>query len=278
MFKVVADSCCDPYAFENGQVSALPAFFVTIDGITYTDDGSVSSQTIIDKMKASKDAPSTACPSPDTFAQAISGDVDTFVIALSAKLSGSYQSAVSSLQLKTGTGRVHIFDSKSASAGEILIAHELFECIKSGMTFEQIVEKVEHFIENMSTIFVLESLDNLIKNGRMSRLVGQVATVLNLRPVMGANDGEIVLLEKARGTKAAMEKLVGQVAKKAQQLKDAGETHETLVITYCGCKERAEHLRDEIYKKVDSVKKIIVVATGVLSTVYANQGGIIVGY
>lgn len=278
MYKLVADSCCDIPAtlMEQTDISLVP-LHISVGEKTYVDNGSIDCTELVRAMKACPAPPTTACPSPGDFADAMSGDRDVFAITMSRHVSGTYQSAVMGSQLKSGSGRVHVFDSKSASVGQSLVAHEIGRLIAQHLPYEDIVEKTEAFIDSMSTFFVLESLDNLIKNGRMSRLVGQVASILNMRPIMGATDGKIVLIEKARGTKNAMSRLAENILRKVPALSSRPQ-RDTLFISHCNCLDRAQALKDEILARSAQIKEVSIVKTGGLSTTYANDGGIIVAY
>ena len=128
----------------------------------------------------------------------------------------------------------------------------------------------------MKTHFVLEDLGNLVKNGRISRTAGFVGTMLNLRPIMGENGhGEIIPLEKVRGTANAMRRLVELVAEETDHLPAASKL---LVLSHCNCQERAMQLKKAFLERCAVFKDVIVVPTGGLSTVYANDGGIVIAF
>lgn len=275
--KIIADSCCDLTVEIKPDVALIP-LTITVGETPLVDDGSIDTMGLIRKMKECPTAPNTACPSPGDFADAMAGDEDVFAVTMSRHVSGTYQSAVTGSKIKQGNGRVYVFDSKSASAGQALIVHRLFDYIKQGLRYEEIVAKTEEFIENMSTFFVLESLDNLIKNGRMNRFVGHAASIFGMRPIMGAVEGKIVLVEKVRGTKNAMAKLANIILERASAIAATDSLRNTLYITQCNCAERAEALKTEILRRSSAIKNITIVPTGGLSTTYANDGGIIVAY
>ena len=124
--KIIADSCCDlPGFYQNDWGATLIPLKITVGGATYVDDGSIDTAELISVMKSSSSSPSTACPSPSDYADAMSGEDDVFVVTLSSQLSGSYQSARAGAEMKRGSGRVHVLDSQSASAGEVLLVHNL---------------------------------------------------------------------------------------------------------------------------------------------------------
>ncbi len=278
--KIIADSCCDlPGFYENEWGVSLIPLKITVGSATYTDDGSIDAGELIQAMKSCPSSPSTACPSPSDYADAMSGDDDVFVVTLSSQLSGSYQSAKAGVELKHGSGRVHVLDSQSASAGEVLLVHNLLRLVKEGLGFSEIALRAEKLAAEMKTFFVLQSLDNLIKAGRISRLVGQLASILHMRPIMGEDGaGSILLLEKARGTQNAMKRLGELVIETAEKAKAMLPARDTLVIAHCNCLERAQELEKQVLRGSSVIRNVLIVATGGLSTVYANDGGIVVGY
>ena len=164
-----------------------------------------------------------------------------------------------------------MFNSRSASIGETLIALKIEECEKAGMGFQEVVDTVEAYIEAQHTYFVLESLEALRKNGRLSNLKAFVANALNIKPVMGSTpQGTICQLDQARGMNRALKKMVDYIV---GGLKDPGE--KILAISHCNCPERAEMVKQMILSRV-SVKDVIVLDTAGVSSLYDSDGGVIV--
>ena len=167
--------------------------------------------------------------------------------------------------------RIYVFNSRSASVGETLIACKIEECEEKGMAFDEIVSTVEAYIEGQNTYFVLENLDTLRKNGRLTGIKSFVASALNIKPVMGATpQGTICQLGQARGMKRALAKMVDQIAADAK-----GAKNKVLGISHCNCPERAREVERMIKDKIQ-VKSSFIVDTAGISTMYANDGGIIV--
>lgn len=197
-----------------------------------------------------------------------------YAVTLSSNLSGSYNSAVLGKNLlleNRPEQKIYVFDSRSASVGETLIAMKIRECEEQGMAFEQVVETVEAYIDSQNTYFVLENLETLRKNGRLSNLKAFVASALKIKPVMGSTpEGSIVQLDQARGINKAMMKMVDYVAQRA---KDSEE--KVLAISHCNCPARAEIVKEAILQRV-SVKDVVILDTAGVSTMYANDGGVIV--
>lgn len=278
---ILADSCCDlsPELLKKTQAKIAP-LTITIDDTHYVDDGTVDIPPYLAAMKASKNPVRSACPSPDLYAEDIRAtEGDCFIVTLSAKLSGSHNAASLGVQLAQEDmpeKKVHVFDSESASAGETYIALMIHDLIAAGKSFEQIVELVEEKIRSMHTLFVLDSLDNLVKNGRISRTVALLANVLSIRLLMSDDGhGAIKNISKARGIKGALGQMVETCRKHTEGLAAASQR---LVISYCNCPERARQVRDMIREKCPAIGEIIMTPTSALSSMYANDGGVVIAY
>lgn len=275
-YRLVADSCCEltEGLKRDTDVRSVP-LSILIDDKNYIDDETLDMDGFMLAMKGSRHAAKSACPSPEQYAQAMRGAQGVFAVTISAKLSGSYSSAVAACRVLTEEGeppRMHVFDSRSASAGQIAVCLKIQECISNGLDFETIVETVEAYIRNMKTFFILENLDTLIKNGRMSRITGYVASAMSLRPIMTADMGEIKLFEKARGSVRAFTRLIDIIGEKGCDF-----ARRTLVITHCNNEKQARFIRAEAEKRY-GFKQIIVERTRGLSSMYANEGGVIIAF
>ncbi|NLK43586.1 MAG: DegV family protein [Tissierellia bacterium] len=277
-YKIIADSSCDlnEELKDKLKVGLVP-FKIDVDEKSFIDDENLDTMELIDAMKKSPNPIRTSCPSPGDFAEEYkSTDADyIFVVTISANLSGTYNSAVLAKNMakeEEGNKFIHVFDSKSASVGETLVAIKIHELIEEKLAHMEIVEKVEKYIKEMKTFFILESLDNLIKNGRISRTKGLIANVLNLKPIMGEEDGTIKLVENVRGTKKAFRRLVELIGETGEKLEE-----KILAISHANALERAEELKREIQKRY-KFKDIILVKQAGLSTSYANEGGIIITF
>ena len=148
---------------------------------------------------------------------------------------------------------------------------KIAECEEKGMSFQEVIETVESYIEEQHTYFVLETLDILKKNGRLKGLKAVVATALNIKPVMGSTpEGSIQQLSQARGIKKGLAKMVDEVA---ANMKNTQE--KILAISHCNCEERAKAVRDMLLERA-SFKDVIILDTAGISSMYAADGGVIV--
>lgn len=279
--KILVDSCCDmsPALLEQIQASVAP-LTITIGSQDYVDDGSVDIPSYLAAMNASKVPVRSACPSPRLYAHNIEQAEDgCLVLTLSSQLSGSHNAAMLGMQLARETcpdRPVHVFDSQSASAGETYLALMLRELIDAGHSFEEIVSAVEEKIASLHTLFVLDSLDNLVKNGRINKAVALIANVLSIRLLMSDDGhGAIKMVSKARGIKGALAQMVDTCRKHTEGLAAGSQR---LVLSYCNCRERAEQVIAMIREKCPAIGEIVLTPTSALSSMYANDGGIVIAY
>ena len=275
-YKIIVDSCGE--LTEEMKASGryeTASLEIELQGKHIVDDETFDQAEFLKLVAESPECPKSSCPSPERYMAAYHCDAEhIYAVTLSAELSGSYNSAVLGRNLyeeEYGEKKIHIFNSRSASVGETLIALKAAECEEKGMSFEETVETVEAYIEEQHTYFVLETLDTLRKNGRLTGLKSVVATALNIKPVMGSTpEGTICQLGQARGIKKALVKMVEQVAEDVKNSKD-----KILAIAHCNCRDRAEAVKNMILEKIN-VKDVIILDTAGISSMYAADGGVIV--
>jgi len=275
-YKVVVDSCGElTEEMKKDERFVSVPLILEVEGESIIDDVTFDQAGFLKKAAASPNCPKSACPSPELYRKEFDCDVPhVYAVTLSSELSGSYNSAVLARNMileKQPDKKIHVFNSCSASVGQTLIALKLAECEEEGLSFEEIVQKVEAYIESQNTFFVLENLDTLRKNGRLSFVKAFVASALKIKPVMGAtNEGIIYQINQARGINKALIKMVDCVVEKTVDSKNR-----TLAISHCNCFERAKQVKDAILEKMP-VKDVILLDTAGVSTMYANDGGIII--
>lgn len=276
-FKIIVDSCCDltPAQLREECFVKVP-LTIRVGSHTIVDDDTFDQGELLWRMKESETAPQSACPSPMQYLEAFDcGADDLYVVTLSALLSGSHNAAAQarSIWLEDHPGaNVHIFNSCSASAGEVLVALRIQELAQSGMDFTTVVDQVSRYINEMQTYFVLETLDNLRKAGRLTRVQSIVTSTLRIKLLMGATpEGEICKKGQAMSVKQALNKMVALMA---DDLKHVGKR---LSIVHCNCLERAFYVK-ELAMKQCRFDEILVSDTGGIATMYANDGGIVVAY
>ena len=275
-YKIVIDSCgelLDQWK-KDERIESIPLTLM-VGGESMIDDETFDQKDFLQKVASCPECPKSACPSPERYMKAYQCDAEhVYAVTLSAELSGSYNSAVLGKNLyleEHGDKKIHVFNSCSASVGETLIAMKIQECEEAGLPFEEIVERVEKYISSQHTFFVLENLETLRKNGRLSKVKALVASALKIKPVMGSTEeGNICQLGQARGMNKALIKMVEHIKESTvdSELK-------TLAISHCNCPSRAQILKEAIQEKINPAR-IIVLDTAGVSSMYANDGGVIV--
>lgn len=275
-YIVVVDSCGEltEEMKQDGHFLTAP-LTMQVDEYDFIDDETFDQADFLKKVAASPNCPKSACPSPEYYQRAFDSEAEhIYAVTLSAELSGSYNSAELGKRLyleEHPDKKVYVFNSRSASIGETLIAKKIQECEEAEMDFDQVVENVEAYIDGQVTWFVLETLDTLRKNGRLSLVKAMVASALKIKPVMTSTpEGNIAQLDQARGINKALIKMVNYIVETAEHPEE-----KILAISHCNCLERALMVKDAILEKI-RVKDVFVVDTRGISTMYANDGGIIV--
>ena len=264
-YRVVVDSCGEltEEMKKDGHFLSAP-LTMQVDEYDFVDDETFDQADFLAKVAASPNCPKSACPSPDFYRKAFEGEEEhAYAVTLSAQLSGSLE--------EYPNKKIHVFNSKSASIGETLIAMKIRECENAGMSFKEVVQKVEEYIASQTTWFVLETLEALRKNGRLSNLKAAVATALKIKPVMMSTpEGSIQQLGQARGINKALVKMVDNIVEVTEHPEER-----ILAISHCNCRDRAMMVKDALLERM-KVKDAFVVDTAGISSLYASDGGIIV--
>ena len=275
-YRIIVDSCGEltDEMKKSGMYKSAP-LSMEVNGTHVADDNTFDQARFLRLVAESPHCPRSSCPSPEEYMSLYDCGADrVYVVTLSSELSGSYNSAELGRKLfeeEHSDKKIYVFNSRSASVGETLIAMKIRECEEHGMDFEEVKECVESYIKGQNTYFVLENLDTLRKNGRLTGIKSLVASALNIKPVMGSTPaGTICQLGQARGIKRALDKMTDHIVQNAESPEE-----KVLGIAHCNCPERAEKVREILLGKL-KVKSSFIVNTAGISTMYANDGGIIV--
>ena len=276
-YKIIADSSCDLNSdIEKNLNIELVPFNIAVDGEEFRDDKDIVMADLVKAMKASPNPIKTSCPSPGDFMEAYGKAKDIFVVTISSQLSGTYNSAILAREMALENEPekfIHVFDSKGASVTETLTALKIDELIKKEVSNEEIIKQVEQYIHETKTYCISEDLSNLIKNGRISKTKGLIASILNFKPIMGADEeGNIGLEENIRGSNKAFNRLVEKIGESKKDFKGR-----ILAISHANNLDRAKDLKEKLESLYD-FKDIIIVETRGLSTAYVNHEGIILAF
>ncbi|MFX4261385.1 DegV family protein [Pelotomaculum propionicicum] len=275
--KIITDSSCDlPQDLVDRYDIGVVSLHVTFDNNeTFTERVTINPEQFWERMAGSKELPKTSRPSPEAFAgafrEALANYASVIYLGLSSSLSGTFESA--QLAAKSVPGDIHLIDSLTGSLGLGILTVKAHEFIQSGVSARAVVNKIIDYRNGMNTLFTMDSLENLIKGGRVGRLPGFIGTMLNIRPIGKAGDvGQIDVLEKVRGRARSLQRIVQLVGEMGSNL------HEKMVgISHVNCLQEALNLKVNIEENYHP-KNVIIGKVGSTMGTYAGNGGLIVSF
>ncbi|MGT2743228.1 DegV family protein [Streptococcus plurextorum] len=277
MWKIVADSGCDYKELQNlAPKTAFESVPLTIQVGTsvYVDDSGLDIDDMMSNMYASSAAASSACPSPDAYTRAFEGAGNVIVFTITGGLSGSYNSARVAKEMfleEHPNVNIHIVDSLSAGGEIDLLVNHANDLIAAGLDFDQVVKGITDYQAKTKLIFILAKVDNLVKNGRLSKLLGKVVGLLNIRMVGEASsEGKLELLQKPRGQKKAVVATVEEMLK-------AGYQGGKAIIAHRNNDKICQQIREALQEKFPSAE-VVAIPTSGLCSFYAEEGGVLMGY
>ena len=273
-YRIIIDSCGDltPDMKADPHIVSVP-LTLRVGTTEIIDDESFDQKDFLARVAACEECPKSACPSPDSYLHAC-GDADrAYIVTLSSELSGSYNSALLAARMfedEHPGSRCHVFNSRSASVGQTLIGLNIRELETMGATFDEVVAGTEAYIEQQHTYFVSDNLDTLRKNGRLSRIKAFMASALKIKPVMGSTpEGAIAQLDQTRGANKALKLMCTIAAKNVRP----GSVRRAAV-AHCNCEERGLLVAEEM-KRLLLIPEILVVPAAGVTSMYANDGGVV---
>lgn len=273
-YKIIGDSCLDlTKEMKKDPRFQMVPLTLQVDENMVIDDETFDQKAFIRMVAASPNCPKTACPSPEAFKEAYECEAeDVYVITLSSHLSGTYNSACLGKELyeeEHGPKNILVIDSESASSGELNLGLAIRDMYEAGLEFAEISQKILRMRDTQKTYFVIDSLEPLRKNGRLTGLQAFFATALNIKPVMSADHGVIIKLDQARGVNKGLARMCEIAVKEAKNPAD-----KRVVVAHCNNPGRAEQVRQELEGR-GIFREIIVTETAGVATVYAGDGGVI---
>ena len=276
-WKIIADSGCDFREMANlakdTQFESVP-LTIQVENEIFVDDKQLEIDLMMEKMYASSAASKSACPSPDDYLKSFEGADKIFVVTITGTLSGSNNSAQVAKKIfleEHPDAQIHVIDSLSAGGEVDLLVTKLNELIQQDLSFDEVVEVISRYQEKTKLLFVLAKVDNLVKNGRLSKLLGTVVGLLNIRMVGEASQtGTLERLQKARGPKKAL-------ASAIEELLKAGYKGGRLIIAHRNNEKFCQQFSQLVQEKYPQAQ-IETVPTSGLCSFYAEEGGILMGY
>lgn len=270
--KIVTDSSCDIWELNGVDFSVAP-MTISTDNKHYVDNQELDVRLMSEDLAKYKGVSHTACPSVGSWLDCYEGYDEVFVVTLTGAMSGTYNSAMTAKGIyeeENENIKIHVFDSLSTGPEMRLLIEKLKEMIEEDLTFEEIVEKGQDYLNHTRLFFALKSLHNFAMNGRVSKAVASAIGVLNISIFATASEeGTIQQISKCRGEKKVVKSMI-------EHLENAGYHGGKVRISHADNLKLAHNVRDkilELYPHAD----IIVYPMGGLCTYYAEIGGLLVG-
>ena len=270
--RIVVDSSAN-MAAPDSAVASVPLKIIT-DEKEYIDDANLNTAAMVWDLQTYTGKSSTACPSPQDWLEAFGNAPYVFCIAITSNLSGSCNAACiakADYELAFPDRKVCVIDSLSTGGEMELIAEKIQELMGADLSFEEICEDIKEYQQHTGLMFMLESMQNLANNGRVSKIAAKAAGILGIRAVGRASAvGTLEPMDKCRGEKKA-------IAALADHMVAMGYEGGKMRISHCLNPAAAETLKANIlaaYPHAD----VQIRPTGGLCSFYAEKGGMIIGF
>ncbi|MEE0776934.1 MAG: DegV family protein [Bacillota bacterium] len=278
-FKIVLDSSCDfPAEMLQEECYQVVPLTLHIGDYSTPDDESFDAADFIIRMKQSPDYARSSCPSPGDYINAFKGETDEiYVITLSAKLSGSYNAAIQAKRIfeeEHGKSKqIHVIDSRGAGGMLLQAALKIKELKEQGYSFQDTVKRIDKYAGESRIYFLLENYENFRKNGRISNIQASLLDTLHIKLIMQDNgEGEIIKAGQDLSFKRALNHMCNLVIKNAKNIEER-----ILVVTHCANRSQGEFALKQILKKCKFKAAYLLEGRGI-TTLYANEGGILVSF
>lgn len=281
MIKIIVDSACDisnirrvPDKDKQLVQFEKVALTIRVGEKEYVDDSQLDVADMMQAMKEYKEGTSSSCPSPGDYMKCFEGADEIYVVTITSALSGSYNCAQVAREMELENHpekKICVFDSRSAGPEMELIVEEILREIVKGNSFDVICKNVMEYQKKTKLAFVLHSVDNLVKNGRVSKLAGFAANVLGIAVVGRASQaGELEMITKGRVSKKANSSVIAE-------MKSQGYKGGPVSITHCFNEGDALDLKERILREYPGAY-VLVMETRGLCSYYAEMGGMLIGY
>ena len=272
--KIITDGSCDlsHEVLNKFNINVVP-LGVSFGEEHYTAGVDIDNKEFYAKMKESKELPKTFCPSPENFCKEYQCEEDKIiVIALSSKLSGTYNSAVLARDLYLSEHKekdIRVIDSMTGSIGAGLLLIRAAKMISDGKDIDEIVEAIENLKEKISFYGTLETLENAIKGGRINPLAGKIIGALNFKAIVQIKDGVVKPIDKARGESNSIKKVANYITSSIEDTKD-----KILCLMHANCPEKAHKLLS-IIEKTHKFDEVYISEVGPVMGTYTSEGAVL---
>ncbi len=275
MLHLVTDSSCDlpEEILKKYDIRVIP-LTVHIDGESYRENVDISPKEFYSKMALSKELPKTSQPSPGMFADVfteLSKTGPVLCITISSGLSGTYQAACLGKELSGAD--ITLFDSLVGSLGHGLCLLKAAKLAESGYSLPDIVRELEKYRDEMTVFVLLNTLDNIVRGGRLSKVQGTLGKLLNIRVLLrNDKDGKVVIQEKVRGNKKLMETVIQRIVEIRPDM-----TGMAAGVTHFNNPADAEAIKRAL-TEICHAESVLINDMGTTMATYAGEGGMIVSF
>lgn len=274
MIQLVTDSTCDlpREIIEKYNITVVP-LTIHIDGKDYLESKELSPEEFYEKMQRADKLPKTSMPSPAAFAEVfdeLSEKGPVLCLTISSGLSGTYNSAC--LGRDYSKGDVRVIDTLSGSLGLGIQLIEAGELIKQGKGIDEIVDHLKNMAERTKVIILLNTLENIVKGGRLSKFQGSLAKLLDIKVILHGVNGKVEILEKIRGKKKFLKRSIELIGNLKEDFSNT-----IFGITHINNLKDAEFLKSEIIKKYNP-KEVIMNYMGATMGTYAGEEGLTISF
>lgn len=277
--QLITDSGADipEHLAQKINIITVPLYLHFSDG-EYVTGKTIDLQGYHKKVKELNEVPQSSAPSPNDFYHVfkkVPADRPIIVLSLSQGLSSTYTNAAAGKTMlleEEPERQIKIIDTKTASCGISLLLYELHQKTADYNNLEELVNYIEACVEKTATLFILDTLDNLVRGGRVSKVTGKIAKTLNIKLLMREKDGKIDVSEKVRGEKKAVRRFIDQIGEYTKDF----ET-KSLFMTHCNSEDRASKLLEEIKAKY-KFKETYLSEMGPLIATHGGDGAVVIAF
>ncbi|HKL73171.1 MAG TPA: DegV family protein [Candidatus Onthovivens sp.] len=276
-YKIVCDSSSnltsDYLKSEKDIAFGIAPLSIYVKGKEFVDDDHIDVNKLLDEVNATSEKSTSSCPSPQDFINNFEGAEEVFCFTITSKLSGAYNSACLAKELmKDRNEKVFVLDSKLVAGTIEQLVIKCVELIKEGLAYEEICQKLEEYRDSLKLFFALDKFDNLVKNGRMSKITALIAQMIAIKPLCYGDNGEIKIKEKIRTFKGVLVRLAYNIEKYGIDF-----SSQICIISHTRNAEGAQKLK-ELIEATTKFKEIIIRENRGLCAFYSLDGGILCAF
>jgi DegV family protein with EDD domain len=278
--KIITDSSSDlPRNLQEQYAIEIVPLNIQFGEQHFKAGVTIDNETFYKMMRDAKELPKSACPAPYDFLESFKKtpeEEDLLVLTISKSLSGTYDSAVLAKNMlleEQPNRKIEVIDSSNGSPGMVLLLVQAARDIEAGNSFEEVVEALNEAVPKTNTFILLETLENVIKGGRLDRFKGTIANALNIKISLRVDlEGKIEVFEKVRGEKKALRRFIDTIEEYTKEFED-----HTISLSHSNCEEKGKAVLAEIMNRYP-FKEGILTEMGPLIGTYAGEGGLVLSF